>query len=288
MDFALSWFLEIFFVFLSALGHPFFWLLASTALYWKGREKESFFLLNTIVLTGVFVAVFKNFFMIPRPAVLGSSSLLGKLENSFSFSFDKYSFPSGHAATIAAVYGFFREKLSKPAEFFFLALILGVGYSRIFLERHYPVDVVAGILLGLVVGRLVWAFFDKWNARAKKLFVQEELGLVLTSFLLVAVLFLFEELSTSAIIIGYYLGVFLFKFTGHDNRPVGGKPWAKKAIAGFLGILAVLSPIAFGFLPVFWGGFLLFFAGFWLSFLFPVAYEKALKNKTVKNILNAN
>ena len=288
MDFALSGFFEIFFISLSAIGHPFFWLLASAALYWKGREKESFFLLNAVVLTGIFVAVLKNFFMIPRPGILGNGSLLGKLENNFSFPFDKYSFPSGHAATIASAYGFFREKLSKHAEFFFLALILGVGYSRIFLERHYPVDVVAGILLGLVVGRVAWSFFSKWKPREKKLAMQEELGLVVAIFLLVAVFFLFESLSASAIIIGYYLGLFLFKLQGHDNPAVGGRAWAKKAIAGFLGAFVVLSPLAFGFLPVFWGSFLLFLTGFWLSFLFPVAYEKALKNKTVKNIFNAN
>src|SRR3989344_8316690 len=217
MPFAPEWFLEIFFAALSSAGHPFFWLLASAALYWKGREKESFLVLNAIVLTGIFVAVLKSFFMVPRPTSLVDNSLLGKLENSFSFSFDKYSFPSGHAATIAGAYGFLREKLSKHGEFFFLALVLGVGYSRVFLERHFAVDVVAGILLGLVVGRLVWVFFDRyWSTHSKRLLVQEELGVVVASFLLVAVFFLFEGISASAIIIGYYLGVFLFKFKGPD------------------------------------------------------------------------
>lgn len=280
MDFAL--FLEYFFIFVSAFGHPFVWVLIGAMLYWKGHEKQSFFLVTALVSTGVLVGVLKNFFMFARPSVLNADSFFGKLENRFSFSFDQYSFPSGHAATVAAAYGFLREKLSKVQEFFFLTLMLGVSYSRVFLNRHFAADVIAGLLVGVIIGRLVWFFFEKYLEKySKNIQAQEEFGLIITGFLLVAVFFLFESLSASAILIGYYFGVFLFKLSGHDN-PTGMKrlDWYKKTTVGFLGVIAIISPIAVLELPLYWAFTLLFFAGFWMTFLFPIAYDKALKNKT--------
>ncbi|MBP3038868.1 phosphatase PAP2 family protein [Bacillaceae bacterium Marseille-Q3522] len=62
-----------------------------------------------------------------------------------------YSFPSGHtAASFAAVSAlyFCRRKLWKPA----LVLALLISFSRLYLYVHYPSDVIAGMLLGAVLG----------------------------------------------------------------------------------------------------------------------------------------
>lgn len=62
-----------------------------------------------------------------------------------------FSFPSGHtAASFAAVSAlyFCRRKLWIPA----LVLALLIAFSRLYLYVHYPSDVIAGILLGAVLG----------------------------------------------------------------------------------------------------------------------------------------
>ena len=72
--------------------------------------------------------------------------------------FDTYSMPSGHAAGAAASYGLltylFCQMMLAPWSYLLagsvtVAVIL-IGVSRIYLGAHYPSDVLAGWLLGLI------------------------------------------------------------------------------------------------------------------------------------------
>lgn len=62
-----------------------------------------------------------------------------------------YSFPSGHTgASFAAASALFfgKSKLGVPA--FILAAL--IGFSRLYLYVHYPSDVLAGALMGIMLG----------------------------------------------------------------------------------------------------------------------------------------
>ncbi len=80
-----------------------------------------------------------------------------------------FSFPSAHAANSFAMATVLSWRLPKvaPIAFVFAAL---VAYSRIYVGVHYPFDVIAGALLGLVIGRLLTTFGGtldrKWRQRA--------------------------------------------------------------------------------------------------------------------------
>lgn len=68
----------------------------------------------------------------------------------------KYSFPSAHAANTMAlalsVFWFSNRKFGIVLTLWSIA----VGYSRIYLGVHYPLDVVGGFLLGALIAYLVF------------------------------------------------------------------------------------------------------------------------------------
>ena len=76
---------------------------------------------------------------------------------------DDYSFPSGHtAASFAAVSALYfnRNRLWIPS----LMLAVLIAFSRLYLYVHYPTDILAGMLLGIMagwVGSLVSIYADK-------------------------------------------------------------------------------------------------------------------------------
>ena len=60
------------------------------------------------------------------------------------------SFPSGHAATsfaAATILSFARPRWAPV----FYVLALAVGFSRVYVGVHYPLDIVGGAVLGVVV-----------------------------------------------------------------------------------------------------------------------------------------
>ena len=70
-----------------------------------------------------------------------------------------YSFPSGHSANAAAVYGSLaaHEKNRKLLWVLAFLLPLLVGFSRVYVGGHFPADVLCGWLLGaLIVALIPW------------------------------------------------------------------------------------------------------------------------------------
>jgi undecaprenyl-diphosphatase len=74
------------------------------------------------------------------------------------------SFPSGHTATsfaCATVLSFFVPRAA-PA---FYLLALAIGFSRIYVGVHWPLDVLGGAVLGLAVGLAVTALLRRGAGR---------------------------------------------------------------------------------------------------------------------------
>jgi len=71
-----------------------------------------------------------------------------------------YSFPSGHtAASFAAAFSllFGKNRLWKPS----MILAALIAFSRLYLYVHYPSDIFAGILVGLIAGVLSNIIYQK-------------------------------------------------------------------------------------------------------------------------------
>ena len=124
-----------------------------------------FLLLQRMARTAAFVfvattggwalnSVLKDLFQRPRPEVVPHLREVMSL-----------SFPSGHAMTSAAVYltlGALSMRLvdRRIAKFYCMAVAMGVsvlvGVSRVFLGVHYPTDVLAGWIAGMIWALICW------------------------------------------------------------------------------------------------------------------------------------
>ena len=121
------------------------------------RIREAYFLGTALVGTVVIMHLSKLLIARPRPA--DAAALI-------DVPWDQ-SFPSAHSAQIVSilfggviVLGRSNRALSKWLLLLALPLALLVGVSRIYLQVHYPTDVLVGMIMGLswVTGLALWMF----------------------------------------------------------------------------------------------------------------------------------
>ncbi|KAG5885154.1 hypothetical protein JTB14_037603 [Gonioctena quinquepunctata] len=117
-----------------------------------------------LVLDIILVAIAKAFFRRRRP-VLNTDDALGQMGP------DVFSFPSGHASRAVFVVCFFTKLW--PIHWIFdlplLAWATAICLSRILMSRHYILDVLGGIALGIAEGLLIWLLWIE-DSTARSLF----------------------------------------------------------------------------------------------------------------------
>lgn len=75
------------------------------------------------------------------------------------------SFPSGHTATAFALFvGIAMLVKNKIVQAVCLILAIGVAYSRVYLAQHFPADVIAGSLIGVVTAWAFYAYVSRWQS----------------------------------------------------------------------------------------------------------------------------
>ena len=144
--------LRILAVLLAHSGDSWFWLIGLGLLWWLGTEywkHLSLIMIIGIAITAVVVMVIK--FTVKRRRPQGE---WGKIYRST----DPHSFPSGHAARsgMLAVIALGLGPLWLGLTLLVWAPL--VGLARIIMGVHYPSDVVAGMVLGALIGGLVLFF----------------------------------------------------------------------------------------------------------------------------------
>jgi undecaprenyl-diphosphatase len=78
-----------------------------------------------------------------------------------------HSFPSGHSAVAFAAATVLAWLVPRASPAFF-ALALAIGYSRIYVGVHWPLDVVGGAVIGVVTALLLLAVARQRSARLRR------------------------------------------------------------------------------------------------------------------------
>lgn len=138
-------------IFITSLGDAgLIWIVATILLLIPKKTRKAgcisaLALLGSLLINNYLI---KNLVARPRPFTkLAELTILIPKPGEFSF-------PSGHtSASFAAATVFYRhlpKKLGVPA----MILAVLIGFSRLYVGVHYPTDVLAGAILGTLIGYL--------------------------------------------------------------------------------------------------------------------------------------
>jgi undecaprenyl-diphosphatase len=131
---------------ISHSGNGYYYPLIPFLIYLVSPEKAPAFLCAGVIAYAVEIPLFifmKNLIKRDRPC-----EAISTVHKRISPS-DRFSFPSGHTAAafvMAVIIAHFFPLLMLPA----LGWALMVGFSRIYLGVHYPTDILAGVIIGMI------------------------------------------------------------------------------------------------------------------------------------------
>ncbi len=161
-------YLDIFFSAITWLGNGWI-IIVSVAIFFALKRPACLrqhlpWLVAAMLLGGLCIFLLKK--MVPRPRPLSDFAPLieaGKVQLHILGEHLRYrSFPSGHTQTAFAA-GTYLSLLLPRWTLLFVSLAGGVGLSRIYMGVHFPLDVIAGGMVGLVLTWGVWLVRKKFQ-----------------------------------------------------------------------------------------------------------------------------
>jgi len=150
---------DVLFTALSWMGSEAAYMLLLTFVYLCVNHRFGFHLFVVFLLTAFVNGEVKQWVSTVRPFLAHPDVIHGI----YLSSAEGPAFPSGHAQNAAAVWGLMALRTGdRRARLAIIALVLLIGFSRLYLGLHWPADVIGGLLLGaamvgaylLIVGRL--------------------------------------------------------------------------------------------------------------------------------------
>ncbi|GAO42762.1 phosphatase PAP2 family protein [Flavihumibacter petaseus] len=157
-----------------ALRTPAVWIpLYAFMLIWVARNAHwktaAMFIVCTVMAFGLAdyssASIFKPLIERPRPCYADD---LAELARSLVGCGGQYGFPSSHAANhfALACFWYWSIFIIKGQKWWWLfAWAFGISYAQVYVGKHYPLDVLAGGFLGLMIGTWMAKLFEWWHYR---------------------------------------------------------------------------------------------------------------------------
>ena len=136
-------------------------------LFLFNRIRDGIFILSGFLLSSLVVQILKHVFFpgILRPKLYFSElGISPRILDGISLH-SHYSFPSGHSTSGFFLFFVLIMLYQKPGgRIIFFILAIGVGFSRIYLWQHFPADVLAGSLIGVLTALSLYPVFMNFKA----------------------------------------------------------------------------------------------------------------------------
>lgn len=142
-------------------NHFALFLFSVIGLVWIYRQKTRALQGLLVLILAVAAAdlfsyrVVKQYFHRDRPAAAGLPVQLKTENHSGS------SFPSNHAANIFAA-ATIVTAIYPPYFLIAFFVAFAVAYSRVYVGVHYPTDILAGAVIGIILAKIIWSFVRTW------------------------------------------------------------------------------------------------------------------------------
>jgi len=129
---------------ITMLGGILFYLLVIILFFLIKKQVIYLSLIFSLAIIYLTTLIIRLFYYKPRPKRIPYRNLLEKIDSS--------SFPSIHAARATTLFIIISLSfvLKIPIIILFFITVLLVLYSRINLKKHDPIDITAGVLLGII------------------------------------------------------------------------------------------------------------------------------------------
>lgn len=190
-------FLDSLFLGVTQLGEEIVYIAILTYIYWNVDKEFGKTLGFATIVSLVLNNGMKDFFSYERP--IGQPGIRSlRIETATG-----KAFPSGHTMSASTFYTVLRMKVNKKwFGFACSVLILLVGVSRVYLGLHYPKDVLAGWILGILI-----AVFIYFGMEAVKQPIWAYLGAVVLGMVLLPFAESEDFYKMFGLLLGFVLGV---------------------------------------------------------------------------------